>query len=1268
MGAQTDRQTNPRTGPSRRITRWLIRGLRAVVLLLAVWLLIAGAALAVLNTTPGQAWLAGLLEDMLAEQTGAPTARVSVEGTMAARIRIEAIGLRDGAGTWAHVDRLAVDWRPAWLLAGRVEVTDIRASGIGIDRLPEDQAPAQSGPPEKEKDRDGDIDLAELAGWLARVRIAAFSANDITVHEAVAGVPLSLALSGQLTPDETGRPALNLSVRKVDTGLDVDAELDALVQLAGRRTIAVDLTGRLDRTVLAGAGRVNVRSGALGGRVTLTHDAGARQPLTLADGVTLAQGQLTAQAVIAATGPVEVAHLSLESGPTRLTFAGSLDPSAMRATGTVELSTAELGGVDPMLARLLGQTAELSGSITASADAVTLTEARLEGPGAAATGEVDLDLHAGLLRRAVIDVHLPDLSRIQPTVDGAARLAVTAAGPLATPAVTVRATSAQITTGRQQFTTVDLTSTADLAAAVPTIALNGTADSMDGPLTLQGTVTLPETGHMRIGGLALSGAGMDLRGDVGVATETGLITGTATATLNTMVLPAALVSAPLSGRGQATLSFGTEAGTQVLEAELTGADLVYGAGQAGARRLELAGKISDPFGQPVSDLTARFTDLTLGTTTLANATVTAAGPMDRLEATLTGTLSSITGADGGRIDADAQLDLTGTQREIRLTRAGLETPDRHIRLATPARLVLGADTIVLEQAEVLLDEGTLMATLALNRATDTVSGHLTGTDLPLELLTAAAPDYPVRGRLEFNARLDGRPSSANLVLSGTVSDLVLPDAEVDGLAVDIAATITGGRLDATATAVGDSFAPATLRAALPFTLDLQEGRSVIDRQGPIEGRVTWQGDIGPLMALTPLITHRLSGAADVDIRATGSLETPHLTGQARLAGGRYENLDTGTILTDLAIALQTDGQAGRLSLTATDGGSGRIEGDGTITFADQTAGSGQPPQGPDVAIDLRVNRAKLVRRDDLTLTGSADLAYRTVDGAGVLSGTLDVHDATVSLTGTYAESIPTLEVIDPDAPPGTANAAPATPPTRLDLRLTADSGGTATGPVKVAGRGLDSEWRADIAVGGTSATPLLTGSLDLVRGDYAFLGQGFDLVSGTVAFRGNPRIDPDLAIEASKSAETITARLSVSGRASAPVIRLGSTPPYPEDEILSRLLFSKSAGELGPLEALEVANAAAEVSGLTGRGGIVGTLRRTVGLDVLRVSGNGAGGSSVLIGQQITRDIFVGVQRGLETTSNEIIVDWKIGNSLSLRSTTNDETGADIGLSWQKSY
>src|SRR3546814_13085933 len=110
----------------------------------------------------------------------------------------------------------------------------------------------------------------------------------------------------------------------------------------------------------------------------------------------------------------------------------------------------------------------------------------------------------------------------------------------------------------------------------------------------------------------------------------------------------------------------------------------------------------------------------------------------------------------------------------------------------------------------------------------------------------------------------------------------------------------------------------------------------------------------------------------------------------------------------------------------------------------------------------------------------------------------------------------------------------------------------------VTGCGLESEWRADLQIGGTITNPTVLGTADLMRGSYEFAGRTFDLEKGEIHFTGNSPINPNLDIEASADVTDLSATIHVTGTGLQPDISFTSTPALPQDELLQLLFFGRS--------------------------------------------------------------------------------------------------------------
>ena len=126
---------------------------------------------------------------------------------------------------------------------------------------------------------------------------------------------------------------------------------------------------------------------------------------------------------------------------------------------------------------------------------------------------------------------------------------------------------------------------------------------------------------------------------------------------------------------------------------------------------------------------------------------------------------------------------------------------------------------------------------------------------------------------------------------------------------------------------------------------------------------------------------------------------------------------------------------------------------------------------------------------------------------------------------------------------------------------------------------------------------MITGELRAVKGNFDFLTKNFALTRGghhllAAVSLSNPLLD----IVMTNETPDLTAHITISGTVSKMKLSLSSEPSLPKDEILSRILFGRSANELSRLEALQLAGAVAQLAGFgSGGGGMLDFTRQGPG-------------------------------------------------------------------------
>ena len=407
---------------------------------------------------------------------------------------------------------------------------------------------------------------------------------------------------------------------------------------------------------------------------------------------------------------------------------------------------------------------------------------------------------------------------------------------------------------------------------------------------------------------------------------------------------------------------------------------------------------------------------------------------------------------------------------------------------------------------------------------------------------------------------------------------------------------------------------------------------------PLGGGIRYNGPADTLFSFAGMTTQRLSGPVGVAADFSCRVQDPCLTGVVRGQNLTYENLTYGTRLTAMNLSGRFDGNNFQLESLNAKAGEGTVAARGTVSLA---AEQGYPM---DVAVDL--DRARLARSDALSATATGNLRLtKTAGEAPLLSGTIRLPETRYQIVREGAAEVPRLTGVRFKPPRGPqritgdepAQAGPsAFSSIRLDLHLRAPE------KLYVSGMGLESEWKANLGVTGTSSAPSLSGDIELIRGTLGFAGRSFELNEGQVSFTGGKTIDPTVRIAASEDVDDVTVTVNVNGRAYNPEITFSSTPSLPQDEVLSRILFGSSVANLSALQAVQLASSLNSLRATGGGLNPLGKLRSAAGIDRLRILGpdeTSGRGTALAAGQYLTDDIYVELitdARGFTATQLEV--------------------------------
>ena len=515
---------------------------------------------------------------------------------------------------------------------------------------------------------------------------------------------------------------------------------------------------------------------------------------------------------------------------------------------------------------------------------------------------------------------------------------------------------------------------------------------------------------------------------------------------------------------------------------------------------------------------------------------------------------------------------------------------------------------------------------------------LAGADLGLGGRLTGIIDYRQTGREPPTARARGRIerfSRAGLVLSSKpVNVLGVVDLRADRL-----------------TAAARLFEGEDRRGDVSLAvLGLAPDGALTDRvmRGRLGATLAFDGAAETLWRLAAIEAFDLAGPVRISARATGTLAAPRITGTVASDDMTVQSAITGTRITGVKARGRFAGSRLELvSFSGQTGGGGTVSGSGTVDLAQMSAA-----RGPTLDLRAAVKNARLLDANGLQATITGPLRIVSSGIGGTIAGRVTVDRARWAL-GNAAEdrALPRIATREINGEGGRSRAQVSSRDAAWRYLVNA----SAPNRVAVEGLGLESEWGIDIALRGTVADPRIGGTARLVRGDYTFAGTRFDLTRGRILFDVNEAINPRLDILAETAKNGTNVDIAITGNAQSPAIAFSSDPALPEEEILARLLFGGSVTSLSATDAVQLAAALAALQG--GGGGLdpIGTLRRSIGLDQLRiVSADPLTGrqTGIAIGKNITRSIYVELVtdgRGYSATQ----VEYRITSWLALLGTVS---------------
>jgi len=396
---------------------------------------------------------------------------------------------------------------------------------------------------------------------------------------------------------------------------------------------------------------------------------------------------------------------------------------------------------------------------------------------------------------------------------------------------------------------------------------------------------------------------------------------------------------------------------------------------------------------------------------------------------------------------------------------------------------------------------------------------------------------------------------------------------------------------------------------------------------------------------------RLGGQVDAALRIAGQLGAPQLIGEAHGRELALRNAIEGVALADGGFDARFDGTSAQLVRLRFAAGEGELVASGDARLGAE----------PQARLELSATRAAVLGRVDRRVVASGAATLRMEGDKIAIDGDFRADSGRVDISRADAPSLGDDVTVrragDADEQDALEAAAARRTSRAVDLRLKVDLGPH----FRLRGRGIDTRLSGALTLTTPNGLLAAHGEIRTDDGTYEAYGQKLEIERGVITFVGavdNPRLD----IEAIRANSDVRVGVRVSGSVLSPRITLFSDPEMPATEKLALLVTGRSYDSLAGDDALLLQRAA--VALLAGEGGSgsghdpAGLLR----LDELSVrqSEGAVRDTIVTLGKQISDRVYVGYERGLNATTGNWQLIYRIAQRFTLRAQSGEDSAIDL--------
>jgi autotransporter translocation and assembly factor TamB len=412
---------------------------------------------------------------------------------------------------------------------------------------------------------------------------------------------------------------------------------------------------------------------------------------------------------------------------------------------------------------------------------------------------------------------------------------------------------------------------------------------------------------------------------------------------------------------------------------------------------------------------------------------------------------------------------------------------------------------------------------------------------------------------------------------------------------------------------------------------------------PVEGFLDFYLDD---LAFVTILTNALvqpTGTFGGRLEVGGTAADPSVQGNLTLEQGDIRLVDLGIALEDVSAAVTSRQDNIEYVLTARSG-PGQARGEGEIRRTDNLSW--------ELTSHLTGTDFELFATDEYLIRTSPDVQLFLGEAGNSLVGKLDIPFARIVLSDENGKVTSSGDVVIVD------QQQQSQPKNGFVLDLNIGLGEDVT----IDAYGLKSGLTGALELQDAPHKNMSAyGELIVRNGEYTFYSVELEINRGRLLFSGGSIDNPGVDFRLQRKVEKVMVGVDVSGMANELEFTLFSDPAMDESNIMAYLLVGRSMYASSDNEQTLV-SAAASALGIRGANTITNKLGEYVPIDEIYLDGGtGTEDMSIIMGKNITEDLFIGYDHNFFDSSGEFKVRYNLGGNFSVETRSGvGSTSGDI--------